>query len=668
MGQKIALLIGVSEYGEGLPSLQCPENGVEEMRALLSNPDIGEFNQVVPLVNPNVGEMRSRIEETLIGLSKEDLVLLYFSGHGVKDMYGKFYLTTKDSYKFESGEINQGTAIEAEFVKGALNRCWAERKVVILDCCFSAAFAEGFIGMDDGSIDIKAQLGTKELGEKGCCVLTASTSTQYALEQVDEPLSVYTRYLAEGLRTGGAALEGQTLISARHLHDYVRSQIKIAAPMMEPAIFNALAGDEIVIAKAYVDSEQLYRKQVQKKIERAKGQLGPTAVRNLKRSQNRLGLSSEQAEAILAAVLKPYEEKAKHVNLYAQCLADEKEAEYPLNSAAIQELIEMKQELGLRDEDIADAENGLLGSSLTIYTQQQQRQFVMSEASVKTLTDTVVTTTEQSQSDTSQYDSFTFSSVRVDKQGKEIERILNEAEYFTEELGNGVTLEMVRIPAGEFLMGAGEGEEGARESEYPQHLVKVPEFWIGKYAVTQAQWRAVAAMPKVERDVASDPAHFRGDNHPVEQISWEDAIEFCRRLSQHAKKTTKRAYTLPNEAQWEYACRARTTTPFHFGPTITTDLVCHRNDGTKPVGEFPPNGFGLHDMHGNVWEWCIDGWHENYKDAPTDGSVWESSDKKKVLRGGSWNLDPAVCRAAGRGRVEADDRFVNFGFRVCSFP
>ena len=180
-----------------------------------------------------------------------------------------------------------------------------------------------------------------------------------------------------------------------------------------------------------------------------------------------------------------------------------------------------------------------------------------------------------------------------------------------------------------------------------QHEVTIADFFIGKYPITQAQWRAVAALPEVERSLEPDPSNFKGDNRPVESMTWEDAVEFCARLT--AK--TGRTYRLPSEAEWEYACRAGTTGPFHFGETITPDLANYDGnytygDGPKgryrnkttPVGQFPANAFGLYDMHGNVWEWCQDHYHSDYIGAPTDGSAWVSGgdSSRRMLRGGSW--------------------------------
>jgi formylglycine-generating enzyme required for sulfatase activity len=262
------------------------------------------------------------------------------------------------------------------------------------------------------------------------------------------------------------------------------------------------------------------------------------------------------------------------------------------------------------------------------------------------------------------------------------------AQYFIEDLGNGIQLEMVMIPSGSFMMGSPETEEGSTDDERPQHQVTIKAFCLGKYQVTQAQWKAVAAFPQVNKELKLDPSRFKGDNRPVEQVSWENAVEFCDRLSRH----TKRQYRLPSEAEWEYACRAGTTTPFHFGETITTNLANYQGtdneeykwsgsygsgpkgvyrEETTAVGSFGvANNFGLYDMHGNVWEWCQDDWHSDYEGAPTDGSAWLSSEEssdRKLLRGGSWDINPGYCRSAYRIDLNLGDYYHHIGFRVvCS--
>ena len=234
---------------------------------------------------------------------------------------------------------------------------------------------------------------------------------------------------------------------------------------------------------------------------------------------------------------------------------------------------------------------------------------------------------------------------------------------FRDNLGNNLFLEMVGIPGGTFSMGSPEGE--GYKNEKPQHNVTISAFYMGKYPITQEQWQKIASLPKINIDLNPKPSYFQGANLPVEKISWLDAQEFCARLGEH----TGKMYRLPSESEWEYACRGNTTTPYYFGETITTDVVNHHNKygQTTDVGGFPPNNFGLYNMHGNVWEWCEDSWHKDYTNAPNDGSVWIGDDNKHILRGGSWLQDPGNCRSAYRNYIAAGGSNHGSGFRVaCS--
>lgn len=256
-------------------------------------------------------------------------------------------------------------------------------------------------------------------------------------------------------------------------------------------------------------------------------------------------------------------------------------------------------------------------------------------------------------------------------------------QYYDEPIAEGVwPLRMMEIPAGSFMMGSPAGELDRESNEGPEHEVTLGRFFMAKYPVTQAQWRAVAAMEQVNQKLELEPSRFKGDLNPVEKVSWHDAVEFCDRLTIY----TNRQYRLPTEAEWEYACRAETTTPFHFGDTIDTQLVNYCGDytygegttgeyreKTTPVNHFKgANAFGLVDMHGNVWEWCQDHYHSNYEEAPNDGSAWEDKEKddSRVLRGGSWSFNPRYCRSACRSYITPVVRDFNyFGFRVvCSAP
>ncbi|WP_442932885.1 formylglycine-generating enzyme family protein [Microcoleus sp. herbarium13] len=283
------------------------------------------------------------------------------------------------------------------------------------------------------------------------------------------------------------------------------------------------------------------------------------------------------------------------------------------------------------------------------------------------------------------FKTFDFETVTVDVRGKITNRQRHQAQFISEDLGSDVILDMVAIPGGSFVMGSPDTEAERFDNEGPQRTVNIPPFFMGKYEVTQAQYQAV---------MGNNPAFFKGAKRPVELISWDEAVKFCQKLSQKTSKTCR----LPSEAEWEYACRAGTTTPFYFGETITPDLVNYDGnvsygaapkglyrEQTTDVGSFPPNAFGLYDMHGNVWEWCADPWHDNHEGAPSDGRVWDGSSnynryqtydllvnikndyRTRLLRGGSWNFDPAHCRSAIRDFSNAPDHANEYiGFRVVS--
>lgn len=256
---------------------------------------------------------------------------------------------------------------------------------------------------------------------------------------------------------------------------------------------------------------------------------------------------------------------------------------------------------------------------------------------------------------------FSFNLVTTNKKGEVISITRNYASSFLEDLGNGITLEMVEIPGGTYLMGSTQ-----EDCELPEHPVKLPTFFMSKYPVTQKQYKAITGV---------NPSFFKGDQLPVENVSWSNAISFCEELATQ----TGRNYTLPSETQWEYCCRAGTTTAFHFGESINSELVNYNGNytyalvhtqafrqKTVPVGSLMPNAYGLYDMHGNVWEWCLDDWHTNYNGAPDNQKHWVSSriNRWKVIRGGSWNTSPHDCRSASRNLHMAHSVSKDIGFRL----
>ena len=287
-----------------------------------------------------------------------------------------------------------------------------------------------------------------------------------------------------------------------------------------------------------------------------------------------------------------------------------------------------------------------------------------------------------------------FETVTVNASGQEIKTETHRASYYEEPLADNIPpLIMMGIPEGEFIMGSPEDERQRRyDREYSQHIVKVAPFWLAQAPVTNAQWNFVANLTQIQIELNSKDSD-REDDHPVTNVSWYDAMEFCARLSRH----TGRDYRLPSEAEWEYACRAGTKTPFHFGETISTQLANYYGKNTyadEPPGEyrektilvksFSPNAFGLYDMHGQVYEWCSDPWHDDYQNAPSDSRVFDErinndnyyqkipehlaellkDDRLRVRRGGSWSDVPGYCRSASRYWSDPDNASGNFGFRV----
>ncbi|MEH2467394.1 caspase, EACC1-associated type [Nostoc sp.] len=1102
---KLALLIGVSEYEPGLNPLPSAVRDMEAVCEVL-HPEMGEFaaSDILRLKNPERQAVEMAIEMLFSNRHKDDLLLLYFSGHGIKDDRGRLYLATSNTSKTQQGELIRSTSVSANFIHDRMSESRSRRQVVILDSCFSGAFAEGMSAKDDGTIDIRQQLG----GE-GRAVLTSSSSTQYSFEEEGQDLSIYTRFLIEGIKSGEADRDQDEFISIDELHEYASQKVRELQPAMKPEIYAIREGFKIRLTKvAPGDPRQRYRKEVARFIHR--GEISFVGRRTLDVLRTRLGLETTEAKAVEDEVLEPYrkefreklqqyqqvftellerdetitdsdrhdlqnlqqilglrnedtipieaqvtarfkthqqnlqtyqqafttalrqefplskasrdrlrqtqqqlelanrdiaviesqitaEVEAYHQKLqnYQRLFFTATQQEYPLSEATRTDLRQQQQRLGLKDVDVAPIETQIttqiesyhqklqqyeqafvkatqrqhypdevtqkqlqqtwqtLGlsdrdvavierrinaeikthqanlrqyeqefteaiqqeyplsafkrSQLTqrhqvlnltarnvtaienpiiaaieehrqklqqyeeVFRESMQFEFPLSDATreelqrfqrILELNDADISALEaiiiQSSSEAEyrkqqerirqqqeaekqrqreeveyrqklqQYEqeltktieagnsldsddvrqrlrqlqrtlglkqaditaietrvvasqelikpliqqsspaqptqpaqeritrqkflkwaglgglglvtavvgreifkgqsptlestnqpanqstvvgreifkgqsptlestnrpanqsttipvakpkytisatekafrlplwNVQFETVTVDQKGQVIKRDSNkQAKFFKENLGNGITLDMVEILAGSFKMGSPRGEKDRSKSEEPQHAVNVPAFFIGKFEVTQEQYQQI---------MGSNPSYFKGAKRPVEQVSWNDAVEFCKKLSEK----TGRKYRLPSEAEWEYACRAGTTTPFHFGETITTELANYKGTSTyasepkgkyraetTEVGSFPPNAFGLYDMHGNVLEWCEDTWHDSYKGASSDGSAWiNNHDQSRILRGGSWFTIPVYCRSASRYYFSREYHDYIFGFRV----
>ncbi|MFN9557147.1 MAG: caspase, EACC1-associated type [Dolichospermum sp.] len=675
MVKKTALLIGVSEYGESIPPLSSPLHDVEAMERVLKNPNLGNFTEVEKLLNPNSEAMKIAILNLFKNAEKDDLLLFFFSGHGMINDDNHLYLATRNTAK----DNFEATAVDGNFIQAQSRNCYSKRQVLILDACYSGAFANGW-HTKSIKVDIK-----KQLGAEGRVVMTSSGATQISFTQESATLSLYTQYLVEGIETGAADNDSDGKIHIQELHAYAKAKVQAVKPNMKPDIILDKEGYNILLAYAPKNPKVEYRKLVEQYAQN--GELKKVAILVLTEKRKTLGITDAVAEEIEKEVLEPFRRRLVNLQCYKQYFAEEVEQQYPLNEQTLKILKDYRQDiLGLRDEDVASIELKITSVKRAEALQRQQNQQAAKQLQLHQQTEALQRQQEQqaakelqSQEKTEknqsgyQLKTFEFKTAEISLKSQllgfvrkpKIKYISKRGKYFTEELENGIFLEMEHIPGGTFIMGSPKNEEGYNKSQNPQHQVTVPAFFIGKYPVTQKQWRIVAALPKININLEPKPSQFQSDNLPVESVSWYDAQEFCARLSQK----TNKSYRLPSEAEWEYACRGRTTTAFYFGKTISPELANYDSQyqgKTTEVGKFPANPFGLHDMCGNVWEWCEDGWHEDYINAPDDGSVWlNNSNNRRVLRGGSWFIPSENCRSSFRFYADAGFFGCNlFGFRV----
>ncbi len=351
MAKKVALLVGVSDYACGLSSLPGAARDVEAMRRILLDEAMGGFDQAIPLINPDRQTMEQSIEKLFCDLDRNDLVLLFFSGHGIKDDSGNLYLATRITEKNTRGQLTKSTAVPANFIHDIMDSSRSRRQVVVLDCCFSGAFAEGMKAKDDGFVDVR-----KEFGGEGRAVLTSSTSTQYSFEQDGSDLSIYTHYLIEGIETGAADLNKDDWISVDELHEYAGNKVREIAPAMKPEIYVSKEGYNIHLSKAPAcNPKARYRKEVEQFIERGQiTEIGRTILENLRSSLN---ISLEEAAAIEARVLQPYRDYQNNLNRYEVALLSEaRSSGYPLKEESRKALRLLQRSLQLKSEDVVTAE------------------------------------------------------------------------------------------------------------------------------------------------------------------------------------------------------------------------------------------------------------------------------------------------------------------------
>jgi len=347
--KKLALLIGVSEYGEGLKSLSAPPKDVAAMKRVLENPTLGGFSQnhITVLLNPDSSEMREKIEDLFTQSSKQDLVLLYFSGHGITDDHNRLHLTTRDTSVIRY----RSRSVPASFIQNLSDDTYAQRQVIILDCCYSGAFAEGW--QRKGNVPIELE---RELGRKGRVVLTSSSSTQVSFQQENTDLSLYTQYFLEGIESGAADDNQDGIVTVRELHNYAKSKVQEVKPKMKPDIIVVdNEGYDILLSKVKIDAESSFRKLVEQYVDHSRGEIRSRRSQEIleKRAKD-WSISIEQSQRIIVSVLEPTRRRLVNILRYRENYETEVEKQYPLSEEILEELQMWQQEvLGLKDEDIS---------------------------------------------------------------------------------------------------------------------------------------------------------------------------------------------------------------------------------------------------------------------------------------------------------------------------
>ncbi|MCL1490129.1 MAG: SUMF1/EgtB/PvdO family nonheme iron enzyme [Pseudanabaena sp. Salubria-1] len=668
---RYALLVGISNYNADLNPLPSAVKDVEALRQVLIDPEIGGFaeSDVTVLKNSERILIETAIYQLFANRKTEDLLLFYFSGHGVTDSRGDFYLTGLSTRK----DALPPTAISSTYIHDEMNKSRSKHQVLILDCCHSGAFSKGMT--IKGSETVKV---LPKLGGEGRAILTASDSSQYAFEQKGFELSLYTHFLVEGLKTGAADRDGDGDISVDELYEYVQDKVKSTNDCMSPEFYPVKEGHRIVLARAALDDPKLkFRKEVEKLVARNNGEVSTIAKHLLDQMSQNLAIIPIEAETIIGDVLLPYQEYEKKLKQYEQTLLEALKKRYPFSEVVQAELKDYERALGLREEDTQRLRSQLLPKPLDLKSFISRRNFLtlMSLAGVGFLSALIW---ERLKPQPTSYKIFKFETVKVDKTGAVIEFISAQVESLIYVLKDDITLEMLGIPAGKFLMGSNEDE-----NEKPIHEVAIPAFFMGKYAITNTQWQSL--MGKFPLSQIADPQKYKGfqdKNQPVVGVTWNEANTFCKKLSEKIKQNVR----LPTEAEWEHACRSGTTTPFCYGETIRDNLVNY--NGAYPYGQAPkgdnrgktinvssfsPNFFGMYQMHGNVWEWCVDEYHDNYSGKPEglkiNGSqAWANINDNRILehilRGGCFANEATKCRSSSRGKGVPDYYDNGIGFRV----
>jgi formylglycine-generating enzyme required for sulfatase activity len=615
-GQRWAVLIGVNEYLDPkIPDLKyCVADARRVFETLTKH---GGFDpqRVLLIVDdqprahlrPLRMNLHRQIGDWLANCRPEDTVVVTFSGHGFVDSdTGEGFLAPADCEK----DNLRATGFPTERLRQMLRDCAARQKLLILDCCHAGAVRSG--EPTGATSEELSQVFTKA---QGLITLASSRKDEVSYEWSAKQQGLFTYYLVEGL-AGAADYDGDGVVNVDELYRYTFEKVPLAAQQE----LNARQRPVRVIGP---DTEGVF-------------------------ALSRVTVVPRPLDTSLVAVFTVREEDASGrlvegatVELFhrdPQAARPSLLATGRTDSAGRAQLaVKLSLSQQAQGTFAASVRRGESSRSYTLDKFPQSRSYALYVPRVTPPSSKPPATPPP-----------TVPSSPPAQAGRTME--------------NSIGIKLAFIPAGEFQMGSPESGSDAYSDEKPQHTVRITKpFYLGVTEVTQEQY---------ERVMGSNPSGFKGAQLPVENVSWEDAMEFCRKLSElSAERSAGRVYRLPTEAEWEYACRAGSTTKWSFGDAESSlgDYAWFPgNAGSKthPVGQKKPNAWGLYDMHGNVWEWCSDWSRREYTTTAVDDPTGPAIGSLRVIRGGGWYGDARGCRSAYRHRFTPALRLDFLGFRL----
>ena len=703
-----AVLIGNSQFTPEaeLSALTSPPQDVAGLAAELKAEGRGLFTDITLLVNKSSSEIKKSLIKILKDAGKDDLVLLYYSGHGLPNK-NDLFLATADTER----DYLETTAVSFEEIYRWIKSYYCQKIVILLDCCYSGVAGNRFKG------DLESQLKILNDQVTSTCLMTASSNDQVALDRAEGGYSLFTKHLINGIH-GAADCDSSGQITLDELFRYVNKHVTEECPTQIPKRFLNNENGELILAKSGRDN----RKERMDKLW--------DYLHDLSKGKRITSDILAESLRIIDKPLKDLSEAEKEKdNLISQCIITKD----PLHFALEWKRLDYAAQANSKQiEATKQAELAQQAESKCAFA-EERRAFAAMLTVIKDAKEQHIQVEEAKRA-----------AAQRDKEKKEAIAKQTELEQrrcaleqqaarpvpppfvsstpssnWYPQIGIGVVVlgsvlagwfglsgekpappaiisedEMISIPAGDFVMGCQDGRDNECEAkEKPTHTVSIPVFKIGRTEVTVAQFRSfvnathyqtteekqgscwsldsLGRMVDVKGNSWRKPGFSQTDNDPVACVSWEDSQAMIAWLIQ----TTGRGYRLPSESEWEYACRAGQNTNYCGENDVNAVAwygaaypAFNHTSGktTNPVQTKQPNAFGLYDMSGNVWEWVQDSWHDSYINAPSDGSVWEAGgdSTRRVLRGGSWDSHPKKIRAAHRDGDFTSVKKWHIGFRL----